>query len=143
MCAHKTQLMGRIGIRQATRCDSASRRKVSAMMNTTRGKFDRRGHAACLLQSHPCLMWSSQWLINGFIDRTCGVNSMRPAKTKFARPSHTRRAKGIQNAVDPTETDGPIIRSAHRPWRHGGDRNFELTTPGGTELLRFTIGNRV
>ena len=87
---------------------------------------------------------SSQWLINGFIDPTQVGQFNETRKNEIrATIGILEEQKGIQNAVDPTETD---LRPDYSERRIGpGDTVeiaiFELTTPGGTELLRFTIGN--
>lgn len=87
---------------------------------------------------------SSQWLINGFIDPT-QVGQFNDTRKNEIRQTLglLEEQKGIQNAVDPTDTD---LRPDFSERRIGpGDTVeisiFELTTPGAVELLRYTIGN--
>lgn len=116
------------------------------MKNTTRGTVrQRRGLLACML-AIPVMTGcgSSQWLINGFIDPTQVGQFNETRKSEIRQTlGLLEEQKGIQNAVDPSETD---LRPDYSERRIGpGDTVeisiFELTTPGATELLRFTIGN--
>lgn len=87
---------------------------------------------------------SSQWLVNGFIDPT-QVGNFNKTRRNEIRPTLglLEEQKGIQNAVDPTDTDlqPDFSEKTIGPGDTIEIAIFELTTPGGTELLRFTIGN--
>lgn len=87
---------------------------------------------------------SSQWLINGFIDPTQVGQFNQTRKNEIRNTlGLLEEQKGIQNAVDPNDTD---LRPDFSERRIGpGDTVeisiFELTTPGAVEFLRYTIGN--
>lgn len=89
-------------------------------------------------------MPGSQWLINGFLDPT-QVGQFNENRRNPIRPTLglLEEPKGIQNAVDPTDVDLQPDFSERRiaPGDVVEIAVFELTTPGATELLRFTIGN--
>jgi len=89
-------------------------------------------------------MPGSQWLINGFLDPT-QVGQFNETRRNPIRPTLglLEEPKGIQSAVDPTDVDLQPDFSERRiaPGDVVEIAVFELTTPGATELLRFTIGN--
>src|SRR5436190_397549 len=108
--------------------------RVAAMMKTTRGNL---GQWPCVLT---CMLavasmpgcGSSQWLINGFIDPT-QVGQFNETRKNEIRSTIglLEEPKGIQNAVDPSDTD---LRPDFSERRIGsGDTVeisiFELTTP--------------
>jgi len=87
---------------------------------------------------------SANWLVNGFIDPT-QVGNFNKSRRNEIRPTLglLEEQKGIQNAVDPTESD--LKPDYSERTIEAGDTIdiaiFELTAPGSTEMLRFTVGN--